>query len=134
MPPLRDDPATAPSAPGVRVGRRGEVIVVALAGEHDLASRDSVRGAVDGALETGLAVVIDLRGADFVDSVVAAVFLEARKKAKLRDLGLGLVLSDAPENPVRRMLEVSELTTVFAVFETVEDAVEGVRAGFVPAA
>jgi anti-anti-sigma factor len=117
-------------APGVRVAREEDVLVVALAGEHDLASRDSVSGAVDGALEAGLAVVIDLRDADFIDSVVAAVFLEARKKARQQNLGLGIVLSDSPENGVRRMFELSTLTTVFAVYPSPKAAVEGVRRGF----
>ena len=133
MQPRPDDLAAASSAPGVRVAREDDVIVVALAGEHDLASRDSVRGAIDGALDAGLALVVDLRDAAFVDSVVAAAFVEARKKAKTRNLGLAVVLSDAPENPVRRMFELSELTTVFAVYPTVEAAVAGARAGFVPA-
>ena len=130
MDPPLDDGAAAISTAGVRVAREEGVLVVALAGEHDLASRDSVSGAVDGALEAGLAVVVDLRDADFIDSVVAAVFLEARKKARQRDLGLGIVLSDSSENGVRRMFELSTLTSVFAVYPSPEAAVEGVRGGF----
>jgi anti-anti-sigma factor len=106
------------------------VLVVALAGEHDLSSRESVRDALAGALDAGLAVVVDLREADFIDSVVAATLLEARKRAKQDDRGLGIVLSDEPGNGVRRMFEVSELTTVFAVYATPGDAVDAVRAGF----
>lgn len=119
----------AAGVPGLRVTRADDVLVVALAGEHDLASRDSVRGALQGALEAGLGVVIDLRDADFVDSVVAAVLLEARKEAKHRDLGLGIVLSDASGNAVRRMFDVSELTSVFAVYPSPEAALAAVRAG-----
>lgn len=130
MDPWTDEGIAAVRAPGVRVAREKDVLVVALAGEHDLASRNSVSGAVDRALEAGLAVVIDLRDADFIDSVVAAVFLEARKKAKQQNLGLGIVLSDAPENGVRRMFELSTLTSVFAVYPSTEAAVEGVRRGF----
>jgi anti-anti-sigma factor len=128
--PRADDAPAALSAPGVRVARHEDVLVVALAGEHDLASRERVRGPVDGALEAGLAVVVDLREADFIDSVVAAVFLEARKKAKQRNLGLGIVLSDSTDNSVRRMFELSTLTTVFAVYPSPEVAVTAVRAGF----
>ena len=129
-----DDPARSFSAPGVRVARDEDVLVVSLSGEHDIASRDSVQGAIDGALDAGLAVVVDLRTADFVDSVVAAVFLEARKKARVVDLGLGVVLSEASDNAVRRMFELSQLTSVFAVYASVAEAVAAVRAGFVPAA
>jgi anti-anti-sigma factor len=131
--PLARDEAATLRAPGVRVERREGVLVVALAGEHDLASRESVSGALDGALAAGLAVVVDLRQADFIDSVVAAVLLETRKKAKHQGRGLGMVLSDAPDNGVRRMFKVSLLDTVFAIYPSVEEAVEAVRAGFVAA-
>lgn len=130
----RRDEGTAALAPAVRAERHGNVLVVALAGEHDLTSRDSVRDAVDDALDARLAVVVDLRETELVDSVVAATFLEARKKAGSRNLGLGVVLSDVPQNAVRRMFELTELTTVFAVYPTVAEAVEGVRAGFGPSA
>jgi anti-anti-sigma factor len=122
--------AAAVRPPGVRVTRHDDVLVVALAGEHDLASREGVRGALDGALEAGLALVVDLREADFIDSVVAATLLEARKKAKQQRRGLGILLSEAPDNAVRRMFEVSELISVFAVYSSREEAVEAVRGGF----
>jgi anti-anti-sigma factor len=128
---LRSDEGTAAViAPGIRVARRDDVVVVALAGEHDLASRDRVRGIVDGALDERMAVVLDLREADFIDSVVAAVFLDARKKAKKANLGLGVVLSNAHDNGVRRMFELSTLTTVFAIYPSPATAIEAVRAGF----
>jgi anti-anti-sigma factor len=119
------------STPGLRVDRENGVLVVALEGEHDLASRESVRGAIDGALDGGLAVVIDLQATGFIDSVIVAVFLEARKKAKQQNLGLGVVLSDSPRNEVRRMFELSELTTVFRVHASREAALQAVRGGFV---
>jgi anti-anti-sigma factor len=127
---LQADGGAAAVAPGIRVEREEDVLVVALEGEHDLASRDSVRGAVDGALEARLGVVVDLRDAAFIDSVVAAVFLEARKKAKREDIGLAIVLSDSPENAVRRMFELSQLTSVFATYPSTEEAVRGVSGGF----
>jgi anti-anti-sigma factor len=104
--------------------------VVALSGEHDLATRDSVQGAIQGAFEARQAVVVDLTAAEFMDSVVAAVLVEARKTAKREALGLGLVLSADPANQVRRMFDLSELTQVFAVYPTVETAVPAVRDGF----
>lgn len=134
MEPRADHAAAALRPPGVRVARHDDVLVVALAGEHDLASRDSVRGALGGALEAGLALVVDLREADFIDSVVAATLLEARKKAKQQGRGIGILLSEAPDNAVRRMFEVSELDSVFASYTSVDEAVEAVRAGFVDSA
>lgn len=117
---------------GVAVDRPGDgVVVVALSGEHDLATRDSVHGAIQGALDARQAVVVDLTEAEFMDSVVAAVLLEARKRAKREGLGLGIVLSGDEANHVRRMFELSELTLVFAIHATRDAAVERVRADFV---
>jgi anti-anti-sigma factor len=118
-----------PSA--VAVDRPGEgVVLVALSGEHDLATRDSVHGAIHEALAAGHAVVVDLTETEFMDSVVAAVLVEARRTAKRSGLGLGLVFSADDANQVRRMFEHSELTQVFAVYPTRDAAVEAVRAGF----
>jgi hypothetical protein len=61
---------------------------------------------------------------------VAAVLLEARKKAKQQGRGLGILLSEAPDNAVRRMFEVSELDSVFANYTSIDEAVAGVRGGF----
>lgn len=116
--------------PDVKVARADGAAIVALEGEHDLGTRDRVRDAVGDAIADGLGVVVDLRRAEFVDSVVVAVFLEARKEAKRAGVGLGVVLSDSPGNQVRRLFEFSELTSVFAVYESPEAAVVGVRAGF----
>ena len=127
---IRADGGTAVVAHGIRVEREPGVLVVALAGEHDLSSRDRLRDALNDALDAGLGVVVDLREAEFVDSVVAAVFLEARKKAKLGGFGLGIVLNEAHENAVRRMFELSQLTSVFSVYPSAEAAVAGVREGF----
>lgn len=106
-------------------------MVVALAGEHDLDTRDSVREAIQGGLVAGDAVVVDLQQADFVDSVVAAVFLEARKDARQRGLGFAVVLSDSPANEVRRMFDLSELTSIFAVYPTRDAALASMQGGFV---
>jgi anti-anti-sigma factor len=125
---LRAGEGTAALA-GLRVEREDGVVVIALAGEHDIASRDSVQAAIVEALEGGLAVVIDLRDAYFIDSVIAAVFLDARKVAKHRNLGLGFLLSSDTDNGVRRMFELSTLTTIFAMYPTREAAVAGVRGG-----
>lgn len=130
MSPRAEDEAATLSAPGVRVERHEDVLVVALAGEHDLASRESVGGALDGALEAGLDVVVDLQEAEFIDSVVAAVLLETRKKARKLGRGLGMVLSDAPDNGVRRMFAVSQLDSVFSIHPSVAEAVEAVRGGY----
>jgi anti-anti-sigma factor len=122
------------AAPDAKVELADGAACVALVGEHDLGTRERVQAAVDGALGNGLSLVLDLRRTEFMDSVVAGLLLEARKEAKRRNLGLGVVLSDSPTNQVRRLFELSGLTSVFAVYDSREAALGGVRAGFVESA
>lgn len=124
------DEGTLAVAPRMRVEHDADVVVIALAGEHDVSTRHRLREAIDDALAARLPVVIDLRDAEFVDSVIAATFLEARKRAKREKIGLGIVLADEHENAVRRIFELSRLTSVFAIYASAEAAVAGVREGF----
>ena len=128
------DEGTAAVAPRIRVERGPDALVVALAGEHDVSSRHRVREVIDDALNAKVPVVVDLREAAFVDSVIAATLLEARKKAKRENVGFGIVLAQEHENAVRRMFELSRLTSVFAIHPSVEAAVAAVRAGFAESA
>jgi anti-anti-sigma factor len=98
------------------------VAVVTLHGELDAYNAAAVRRELQTALDTGRTVVLDLRTATFLDSVVGGEILEARKEAKRRDVHLALVLSDSKANHVRRMLEQTNLIEIFDVYETPEDA------------
>ena len=124
------DEGTAAVAPRFRVARDADVVVLALSGVHDVSSRHRGRDAIVDALDVRPPVVVDLRDAEFVDSVIAATFLEARKRARREDIGFGIVLADARENAVRRMFELSRLTGVFAIYPSLEAAVPAVREGF----
>jgi anti-sigma B factor antagonist len=98
------------------------VAVVVLRGELDAYNAPDVRSELTAALETGSNLVLDLREASFLDSVVGGEILEARKAAKRRGLGFALVLSDSRANHVRRMLEQTNLIEIFDVFDMPEDA------------
>ena len=126
---FRTDEGMWAVAPGMRVDRRGGAVVVTLTGEHDLASREALCDAVEGALAERLPVVVDLSEADFVDSVVVGVLIDTHKAARKLGIHLGIVLSEAPENDVRRLFELSTLTSVFAVYATPDDAIDGVQVG-----
>ena len=96
--------------------------VVVLRGELDAYNGPAVRSELADAIEAGSNVVLDLRAASFLDSVVGGEILEARKAAKRRGVGFALVLSDSRANHVRRMLEQTNLIEIFEVFDTPEDA------------
>lgn len=112
-----------------RVG--SELMLLTLRGEQDTYYAPNVERELDAALANGCALVVDLSETTFLDSVVAGKLLEARKEAKRRDLGFALVISTAEHNAVRRMFEQAGLTTIFATFESKEEALAAVTDGFI---
>ena len=96
--------------------------VVVLRGELDAYNAPAVRVELAGTIEQDSNVVLDLRAATFLDSVVGGEVLEAHKAAKRRGLGFGLVVSDSRANHVRRMLEQTNLIEIFDLFDTPEAA------------
>ena len=103
------------------------VAVVALHGELDAYNAPALRRELIAALDARSDIVVDLRDADFIDSVVGGELLEARKEAKRRELEFALVLSDSRANHVRRMLEQTRLIEVFRVFDSPEAAATALR-------
>jgi len=118
------------AAPPIATRRAGAAVaVVVLRGELDTYNAPAVKRELSAALDAGNDVVVDLRAASFIDSVVGGELLEARDEAKRRGAGLALVLSDSRANHVRRMLEQTNLIAIFDVFDTPEEAVVGLRTG-----
>lgn len=108
--------------PVAGVSENGDAVVVRLAGELDLSNAPTVREALAGALGRGSPrLVVDLSDVTFIDSTALGVLVEARRKLPNRD---DFALA-APGLEARRALEVSGLDRVFAVHETVEDALGG---------
>lgn len=101
------------------------VLVVALTGELDLNSADRYREAIDSAImRTGaMYLVFDLSEVTFIDSSGLGMMLGRYKKIEQKGgrsamCGIGSQLS--------RMIEVSGLRKLMPVYETREDAIEGV--------
>jgi anti-anti-sigma factor len=118
------------AAPPIATRRAGAgVAVVVLRGELDAYNAPAMKRELASALEAGNDLVVDLRAASFIDSVIGGELLEAREDAKQRGAGLALVLSDSRANHVRRMLEQTNLIAIFDVFDTPEEAVVGLRTG-----
>ena len=61
--------------------RAGDAIVVAPAGEIDLATVDVVEAAIDAALAESAALVLDLSEVTFIDSAGLRLVLETSRKA-----------------------------------------------------
>lgn len=104
----------------VSTEQKQHVVVIAVAGELDMATAPYLQQQVDDALEQGLHhLVFDLAGVPFCDSTGLSVFVRAKNRCD--DLG-GYVRLAAPQRGVRRILEVSGLVEVLSTYPTVDEA------------
>jgi len=94
----------------------GDRIIVALSGEIDLYTAPRLQSQLAAALNTEYPVrlVVDMSGVDFCDSTGMNVLLAAQRLA--RERGGDMELS-APRPPVRKILQVTGLESVFTVVE-----------------
>lgn len=101
------------------------VVVLAVAGEVDLhvaaTLRERLRASVDGA---GRAVVLDLAGATFLDSMALSVIVRAGKHARARGSAFRLVV---PRPEIRRIFEITLLDKVFPIDESREASLAAVE-------
>jgi anti-sigma B factor antagonist len=100
------------------VDRRGDDVVLRLAGELDLYNSAEVAAALEELAADGPSrVIIDLSEVAFVDSTALGTLVEARRQIG----GDGLVLV-APGPDVARALEISGLDQHFTVRGSVDEA------------
>jgi anti-anti-sigma factor len=101
------------------------IVVVALAGEHDLSTEGAVRAALVGAMASSESVVIDLGAAEFVDSRIVATILAAAEDARASDRELVVV---APPSGafIGRTVHLLGLDQVLPVYASRADALAGV--------
>jgi anti-sigma B factor antagonist len=102
------------------------IAVVSLAGEHDLSTAEQVRDALRNAAEAP-ATVVDLTRTQFVDSSVLGVFVEAYRHAQTAGQSFSLAIGRDPHAAVRRVLELTGITTVVAAHATPQAAVAASR-------
>jgi anti-sigma B factor antagonist len=109
------------------VGDFGGHPVVALRGELDLADAPDVAShlaAVVAARARGPSIIVDLADLEFIDSSGLGVLVRAMKR--IRESGGDLSLA-APQQQVRRILNITGLVHVFSVYTNVEQAAGGTR-------
>ena len=111
----------------------GDVLVVAVRGEHDIYTAPTLRDRLEEALGTAdgatapTGVIVDLSDATFLDSSILGALLEARRQALERGIGYVVSLGDEPEPGVQRILEITGLVPVFPVVKSREEALEAAR-------
>jgi anti-anti-sigma regulatory factor len=95
--------------------------VIALIGEHDLASADELRATIEVHDSSDLGVVVSLAAADFVDSaVVQALFVGDRR---LLARGRRLVLHTASEAQVEAILATAGVLDRLMWSDSLDEAV-----------
>jgi anti-sigma B factor antagonist len=99
----------------------GDVAVVSLVGEHDLATAETVRAQLQASVESGGGLVVSLMKTEFCDSTVVKALFHADEQ--LREREQRLVLHVATASIVRRMLDVSGLGDAVPCTGSLEEAI-----------
>src|SRR4051812_18113704 len=131
MIPEPDGGVRGPVGPGqVTVDRvKPDLGVVNLIGEHDLHTADDVRSRIRTLLGDGSRVTVDLSRATFVDSSILAVLVEAHERARENGAGFSICLPGHEDGAVRRVLDVTGLTSTLNAQPGLDAAVAAARRG-----
>ena len=96
--------------------------VLTISGEHDLSTAPNLRRRIDNLLDEGVATVIDLSPATFIDSSILGVILDGRRRASEANIGFAVVRTGGSD-AVDRVLEVTGLRAELPVHARREEAV-----------
>jgi len=95
------------------------VMILAITGDVDLGTSADLRRVIMGHIAAGQGVILDLSDVIYMDSSGIAALVEGYQNARRQSLGFGLAtVSDG----VGRVLKLARLDTVFALYDTVEEA------------
>ena len=108
---------------GLDVQTRNSHAVVDVKGEIDVYTAPKLREKlIELVSEGSYNVVVNLEGVDFLDSTGLGVLVGALKRVRSNDGDLYLVCT---QPRIRKVFEVTGLTKVFSLFDTVDEAVAG---------
>lgn len=98
----------------------GGTLVFKLRGSLDIATAPTVRATLTEAADKGsLHVIVDLTQLEFLDSTGLGVLIGAHRRAAEHGGSFQLIVSDGP---ISRLLNITGLVTVLAVYHSLEDA------------
>ncbi len=113
---------TEPRARLERVNE-GRAVVLRVDGEIDLATVEVLRvGLADAVAQSAPLVVVDLDAVDFLGSVGLSALISAQEQAT--ESGCRLVVAVSPRRPAMRTIQVTGLTELLSVTESVELAID----------
>ena len=99
-----------------------DLAVLTISGEHDLSTAPNLRRRIDNLLDDGIATVVDLSPATFIDSSILGVILDGRRRAAEADIGFAVARSNGSD-AVDRVLDVTGLRAELPVHARREEAV-----------
>ena len=98
----------------------GETLIFKLRGSLDLATAPTIRAALGEATEKGSQrLIVDLTQLEFLDSTGLGVLIGAHRRAAEHGGSFRLIVKDGP---ISRLLNITGLIGVFAVFHSLADA------------
>jgi anti-sigma B factor antagonist len=107
------------------------VSIVTVIGQADLHTAPDLRAVLGDVVDGGSrAVLVDLTGATFIDSMTLGVLLGARKRLASVDGRLALAV---PDKHLRRVFEITSLDQVFTIVDSLPEAAALLREGGAPA-
>jgi anti-sigma B factor antagonist len=98
----------------------GETLIFKLRGSLDIATAPTIRAALVDATDKGSHhLIVDLTGLEFLDSTGLGVLIGAHRRTTEHNGSFQLIVH---EGPISRLLNITGLIAVFAVYNSLEDA------------
>jgi anti-anti-sigma factor len=94
---------------------RGDWVVVELKGEHEAYTAHKLERQLNGLLDEGFGIVVDLQQASFIDSQTAGLLLAAHRRAAEKGNDFRVVLGENTGWAVRQLLDVTGLADVLEI-------------------
>ena len=108
---------------GLNVKEQGNYTVLSVLGEVDVYTAPKFRERLIELVTEGKHhIVVDLDGVDFLDSTGLGVLVGGLKRVRSHDGDLALVCT---QRRILKVLEITGLTKVFTIYDTVDAAVGG---------
>jgi anti-sigma B factor antagonist len=108
---------------GLDLSERDGYCVLAVSGEVDVATVPRLREQLHGLAAQGdNSIVVDLDGVEFLDSTGLGVLVGALKRVRSSGGDLHLICT---QPRIRKVFEVTGLTKVFSIYDSVDEAVAG---------
>ncbi len=105
---------------GLEVEERGDVAVLAVSGEVDVATVPRLREQLHALVASGTPrIVVNLDAVDFLDSTGLGVLVGALKRVKAHDGSLSLVCT---QDKILKIFKITGLTKVFPIHPSVSEA------------